>query len=789
MKLKQEYKIYSIYKGNNHHSPFSQRLRGFSLSGFLVMLMMILLTTNTQVLAQEITPQVVKPCELKYSVDIIKSASEYETLGCFNTYKEAETLFDEKVKAGTADIVIRFKDDKSVSKIIEMDYGYAVTSTYPLSNLYRNYNRTGTNGNAATYVEQYSKMIYLSTEFNESNVMVHKVAVGGFVGYVHANEVTLVPWKFVTEKYPFTLRDGKIITSTEPNKYIVKSDNSGNREMYYYSGVVYSRYSGVVQNSLIGPFGLAPSWLANGEYYSADGITFYSDFQMKKPVGNGNKYYNYFQYLPLRSRSNLTGVQFDEFLKSRNVTHSIYYGKSNEFVNNQNKYGMNALLVFALANHESAFGTSEIARAKYNVFGWGAIDSDPMGGAGSFSSVEHSIREHMSMNLFGYSNINDWRFTSPALGIKISGHNTKYASDPDWGVKIAQHAYLVDKMFGFKDYNYYGLGVLSDLENINVRSSASTSAGIHYMIPGANNGLLNQTIAITRQVGEFYESTSWFPIIDGKPLTHSNDGYYLNNVDTSLGYIHGSLVSLLNTSKWSALPGGTLPKSQLVTPPPPPPPPPAPEPHNFQVNSPEGLIVRSAPSTSGDRLGVLLDKTTFYGIPEADGQWIKLTYQQKTGYVFAQYTTPYSTTGSFDIQAASGYKLVNSTLTGMNISTTISALETKLKAVDSGVSITVVNSSGTAKDKSAVLATGDKLTVNQPNKPAVAYTIAVKGDINGDGKITASDFTHIQRHLMNVVHLTGEKFVAADINSSQSITASDFTHVQRHLMGISKLHE
>ncbi len=41
--------------------------------------------------------------------------------------------------------------------------------------------------------------------------------------------------------------------------------------------------------------------------------------------------------------------------------------------------------------HESAWGTSKISKNKYNLFGYGAYDSNPYNGAYTFSNYSESI--------------------------------------------------------------------------------------------------------------------------------------------------------------------------------------------------------------------------------------------------------------------------------------------------------------------------------------------------------------------------------------------------------------
>ncbi|NLC41336.1 MAG: glucosaminidase domain-containing protein, partial [Erysipelothrix sp.] len=168
-------------------------------------------------------------------------------------------------------------------------------------------------------------------------------------------------------------------------------------------------------------YGAAPSWLQPGtRYYSYDGITFYSDIDMKNVVANGAQYYNYFQFLPARSYTTHTADQLNKYLVDRgynSTAKSAMFNSGAHFITNQNTYFMNGLMVYALAIHESAYGTSTLALNRNNLFGWNAVDSDP-GQATYFQSVEQAIREHMSLNLNGYLNLNDWRYAGTGLGQK-----------------------------------------------------------------------------------------------------------------------------------------------------------------------------------------------------------------------------------------------------------------------------------------------------------------------------------------------------------------------------------
>ena len=53
--------------------------------------------------------------------------------------------------------------------------------------------------------------------------------------------------------------------------------------------------------------------------------------------------------------------------------------------NAQNSTGMSALAILGIGALESGWGKSEIAKAKGNLWGYGAVNSNPMGGAKDFS--------------------------------------------------------------------------------------------------------------------------------------------------------------------------------------------------------------------------------------------------------------------------------------------------------------------------------------------------------------------------------------------------------------------
>jgi len=130
----------------------------------------------------------------------------------------------------------------------------------------------------------------------------------------------------------------------------------------------------------------------------------------------------------------VTGQAIDDAIAAERPN-SPLIGLGDTFVATQEKYGVNALYQAAHAIHESAWGTSTIAQDKQNLFGWGAEDSDPYGGAKRLSSFEACVDYVMGEVADLYLEPGDFRYNGPNL----DGMNVYYATDDRWDVKIAGH--------------------------------------------------------------------------------------------------------------------------------------------------------------------------------------------------------------------------------------------------------------------------------------------------------------------------------------------------------------
>jgi len=83
---------------------------------------------------------------------------------------------------------------------------------------------------------------------------------------------------------------------------------------------------------------------------------------------------------------------------------------------------------------------------------------------------------------------------------------------------------------------------------------------------------------------------------------------------------------------------------------------------------------------------------------------------------------------------------------------------------------------------SGTVATGMKLTITTSGN-AVDYCIVVRGDVNGDGKLSALDYVKVRNYLDGKNTLTDAYLKGADASSDGNVSALDYVKLRNHLDG------
>ncbi|OZI13453.1 S-layer protein [Bacillaceae bacterium SAS-127] len=325
---------------------------------------------------------------------------------------------------------------------------------------------------AKTYVS--SSATYGTTELKyvTSTEQYVQVNIGGEDYYMKPSDTVLVPFE-----------------GAKGRSYYKNVNGALYHYLYNYDTNKYASYNA----------GVAPSFMSsNQKYYSFDNANFYNEQGNK--VGTA---YQYFQFLSARTTSNYTAAELDSYivkvLAEKEATGSASYkdatkkskliGLGATLKKVEAEKRINALMILAMANHESNYGMSQHAQTNNNLFGIAVYDSTPGQGA-AFASPAESVYALADLYLNantdwrgGYLIPNTWRSYGSAPGTKANGINVKYASDAWWGSKVGGHMHRIDQALGRKDFNKYQIGQ-TNTEELNVRATPNGTIQYQYKLKG-----------------------------------------------------------------------------------------------------------------------------------------------------------------------------------------------------------------------------------------------------------------------------------------------------------------
>ena len=394
----------------------------------------------------------------------------------------------------------------------------------------------------------------------------------GKSGYINGTYGADAAYLGTTGNYYIFMMSGVIGKVKSSDVTLVALSNVKSYSYYYVSGEkLYHRITGNLSQSKYVSnlrYGKAPSYLSQGtNYFSYDGHYFYTNYttmisdytsdSRAHSVNSNNPYFNYYQYLPLRSTTSYSASDLNSTINGKISSTSKLKDLGNDFVNNQNTYGVNALLMASIAINESGWGDSSMAKNKNNLFGLNAVDASPSQSANYYSSVSACIKDfaetYMSKK---YLNPNGSNYRGAYLGNKASGINVQYASDPYWGEKAANYAYYLGEKLSSKDEYRYTIGIKDPIScmkttptnNLNIRNRNSTSSSRLYYAANLYG------VAFLLKDGN--TSTNGFYRIQSDPVLKSGR----TGINTSTGkydfanmyaYVSTSYVTIINSGDGS----------------------------------------------------------------------------------------------------------------------------------------------------------------------------------------------------------------------------------------------
>lgn len=421
-----------------------------------------------------------------FQLGVLKGSVVTGTGEVFNHYQEALHKMNQSKES-----VAVLKGNK----VVAVKNGFAYRNVHNSTvSIYLGKNRT----NYLTYVSSGVEMRVI--ENGESDLLVD---VGGIKGYVRAEDVILKTYQEVEARDHYTVAT---------------------------TGEIVHRAKNHFQNNLTGSYIIGPksqTMQTNRIYYSTDAIHYKDAI-----TGGVVEHYPYFQFLSIRSKTSYTAQELDFIINTRlkeidkkdtrfegAIEKSKLLGLGEVLKDIESKRRVNAMFILNLAFHESAYGMSTHAQESNNLFGLRVLDSKPTESP-KFNDVRSNIEELIN----GFIDLNYTkpisRFAYGAVpGNKSLGLNVYYASDPDWGGKIASHMYRSDKILGSKDLNRYKRGIISITNgmSVNVRQGEGVNTPVLYTYsPKNGNFAVRYPVAIVEEK-KLSDGYVWYKIFSDDP--------------------------------------------------------------------------------------------------------------------------------------------------------------------------------------------------------------------------------------------------------------------------------
>lgn len=199
----------------------------------------------------------------------------------------------------------------------------------------------------------------------------------------------------------------------------------------------------------------------------------------------------------------------------------------------------------------------------------------------------------------------------------------------------------------------------------------------------------------------------------------------------------------------------------------------------------DGLTVRKSPSTSSAALGSLYKGAVVTRIEknvestEKNYIWDKIiTSSGITGYIA---TRDIKNNEDWAEVIGNGSGETSTGIKGNGFKTSGTNIVCQPK-------ITVANIKAVAKD--AIIKKGDTVIADTANvgtgytltSDGKTYTIAVLGDVNGDGKVSSSDYVRVKNYILKKVTLNTEQQIAANANNDSKVSSADYVRIKNYIL-------
>ena len=203
--------------------------------------------------------------------------------------------------------------------------------------------------------------------------------------------------------------------------------------------------------------------------------------------------------------------------------------------------------------------------------------------------------------------------------------------------------------------------------------------------------------------------------------------------------------------------------------------------YNFYVSKDTNLV------------NIEVDKTDSKSVVVGTGE-IEITQQELTHEIIVTSESGLKKVYKINIIKVEDARSVEEIISGLSVKTNgnimyyispgtqINTLIQNILKQASASTITITDKDSKAVDGNKSLKTGDIIHIVAPSGDSKTYSIAVNGDVSGDGEVNMVDLLMIKKHILNYIKLDDSFLKAADVDADTKITLVDFLKVKKHIL-------
>ena len=122
-------------------------------------------------------------------------------------------------------------------------------------------------------------------------------------------------------------------------------------------------------------------------------------------------------------------------------------------------------------------------------------------------------------------------------------------------------------------------------------------------------------------------------------------------------------------------------------------------------------------------------------------------------------------------------------ITGIQIGTTLKKMTESIQRSNENYSVVIIGADGSELNSESLIGTGCILKVTDASGTST-YTIIIRGDINGDGKVNLQDLLLVKKNILGMTALEGNRLKAALISGDTEVSLKTYLSIKKYILGM-----